>query len=279
MTKKLQSNRLGRWLCLIGGLELVTLAVNFFYGPIAIAVGGTTGLSILVQAVWGWQRPLVVLGINLIMLVVSAFCLGKAATRNIAVGSFLLPVLMELTPSFKVTNNNLVAVIYGGALVGLGMALLYRVNASSGGTTVLPMIFEKYFYLSTTVGLLVVDLVIIFLNLFVDGWEAFLLAVLSQIITAVTMRFAEVGLDRKYQLRIMSNAHLAEIQQVLEQEYQGLTIFNVIGGYSKTPKQQLLIVVDPKEYGQLLAKVRQIDRQAFVTVETVTKVHGGRWSL
>ncbi|MCI1290460.1 MAG: YitT family protein [Lactobacillus sp.] len=279
MTNKLQSNVLVRWLCLVGGLELVTLAVNFFYGPISIAVGGTTGLSILVKAFWGWPRPLVVLAINLVMLVVSALCLGKEATRNIAVGSFLLPILLEITPSFKVTNNDFVAVIYGGALVGLGMALLYRVNASSGGTTVLPMILEKYFYLSTTIGLLLVDLVIIFLNLFVDGWEAFLLAVLSQIVTALTMRFAEVGLDRKYQLRIMSNEHLAEIQRLLEQDYQGLTIFNVIGGYSKDPKQQLLIVVDSKEYGQLLAKINQIDRQAFITTETVAKVHGGRWGL
>ncbi|MCH3904573.1 MAG: YitT family protein [Lactobacillus sp.] len=279
MTKKLQSSAIARWLCLVAGLELVALAVNFFYGPISIAVGGTTGLSILVQAVWGWPRPLVVLAINVIMLIVAAIFLGKQATRNIAVGSFLLPILMEITPSFKVTNNDFVAVIYGGALVGLGMALLYRVNASSGGTTVLPMILEKYFYLSTTIGLLLVDLVIIGLNLFVDGWEAFLLAVLSQIITALTMRFAEVGFDRKYQLRIMSNEHLPAIQQVLEQDYQGLTIFNVIGGYSKDQKQQLLIVVDPQEYGALLAKIHEIDPQAFITTETVAKVHGGRWGM
>ncbi|MCT3538772.1 YitT family protein, partial [Lactobacillus crispatus] len=114
--------------------------------------------------------------VNGLMLILAAIFLGKKTTQNIALGSLLLPVLMEVTPSFKAVNNDLLAVIYGGALMGLGVSLLYRVNASSGGTTIPPMILKKYFYLNPATTLLCIDMVIIFLNIFVDGWNAFFLA-------------------------------------------------------------------------------------------------------
>ena len=153
------------------------------------------------------------------MLILAAIFLGKKTTQNIALGSLLLPVLMEVTPSFKAVNNDLLAVIYGGALMGLGVSLLYRVNASSGGTTIPPMILKKYFYLNPATTLLCIDMVIIFLNIFVDGWNAFFLAAFSQVVTAITMRYAETGFDKKYQVRIMSNSDLDRIQDMLKEDY------------------------------------------------------------
>src|SRR5699024_1173744 len=128
---------------------------------------------ILVDAVWGINRSITVLVVNILMLVLAAIFLGKKTTKNVALGSLLLPILMEITPSFKITNNQLLAVIYGGVLMGLGVSLLYRVNASSGGTTIPPMILKKYFYINPAGGLLGIDMIIIFLNIFVDGWNAF----------------------------------------------------------------------------------------------------------
>jgi uncharacterized membrane-anchored protein YitT (DUF2179 family) len=186
---------------------------------------------------------------------------------------------MEITPSFKAVNNDLLAVIYGGALMGLGVSLLYRVNASSGGTTIPPMILKKYFYLNSATTLLCIDMVIIFLNIFVDGWNAFFLAAFSQVVTAITMRHAETGFDKKYQVRIMSNSALGQIQEMLKEDYQGLTIYDVIGGYSDESKRQLLIVVDPREYGPLISKIHEIDQDAFIITENVAKVHGGQWGM
>ena len=200
-----------RWLVFLAGLEIIAISINLFYGPINIAAGGSTGISILVDAVWGINRSITVFVVNGLMLILAAIFLGKKTTQNIALGSLLLPVLMEVTPSFKAVNNDLLAVIYGGALMGLGVSLLYRVNASSGGTTIPPMILKKYFYLNPATTLLCIDMVIIFLNIFVDGWNAFFLAAFSQVVTAITMRYAETGFDKKYQVRIMSNSDLDRI--------------------------------------------------------------------
>ena len=98
------------------------------------------------------------------------------------------------------------------------------------------MILKKYFYINPAVGLLGIDMIIIFLNIFVDGWNAFLLAALSQVVTSMTMNYAEAGFDRKYQVRIMSNKHFNELKTMLLDNYNGLTIYDVVGGYSDDDK-------------------------------------------
>lgn len=267
------------WLFFLAGLEIITVAINFFYAPINVAAGGSTGISILVDAVWGINRSLTVFIVNSLMLILAVVFLGKATFKKVALGSLLLPVLMAITPSFKLTSNNMLAVIYGGVLMGIGVSMLYRINASSGGTTIPPLIIKKYFFVDPAMSLMAIDMVIIVLNIFVDGTEAFLLAAFSQIITTITMRYAETGFDKKFQVRIMSNEKLDKIKMMLQEDYDGLTVYNVVGGYSDENKQQLVIIVDTNEYGQLVSKAREIDSEAFIVTENVAKVHGGKWQI
>ncbi|MBD5428952.1 YitT family protein [Lactobacillus sp.] len=279
MSQKHKKRSWMKWIIFLLGLEIIAISINFFYGPINIAAGGSTGISILVDAVWGINRSLTVLIVNILMLILAWIFLGKKTTKNIALGSFLLPLLMEITPTAQLTDNRLLAVIFGGALMGLGVSLLYRINASSGGTTVVPMILKKYFYLDSSIGLLGIDMIIIFLNIFVDGWEAFLLAALSQVVTSITMNYAEAGFDRKYQIRVMSNNHFEELKKILMEDTQGLTLYNVEGGYSQDEKQLILVVVDRRDYGPLINKIHEIDPEAFIITDTVVRVHGGQWSI
>ena len=113
MTKNIKKKSWMRWVVFLAGLEIIAISINFFYGPINIAAGGSTGISILVDAVWEINRSITVLVVNILMLVLAAIFLGKKTTKNVALGSLLLPILMEITPSFKITNNQLLAVIYG----------------------------------------------------------------------------------------------------------------------------------------------------------------------
>lgn len=279
INNKIQRNPWFRWVVLVLALEIITLSINFFYAPINIAAGGATGIAILVDAVWGINRSLTVLIFNILMIILAMIFLDKKTVKNITIGSFLLPLLMEITPSFQVTNNELLAVIYGGGLMGFGVALLYRINASSGGTTVPPMILKKYFYINSAISLLAIDMIVICMNVFVDGLNAFFLAAFSQLVTAMVMRYTESGLDHKYQVEIMSNEYTNEIKKMLMENYNGLTVYNVVGGYSEDQKQQLLLVVDTQDYGPLIRQIHEIDPDAFIVTSNVMNVHGGRWGL
>ena len=279
MTRNIRRYRWGRWLVFLVALEIITLSINFFYAPIDIAAGGTTGIAILVEAVWHVERPLPVLICNLAMIGLAWIFLERKVVKNITLGSLLLPVFMQLTPSFQVTDNELLAVIIGGGLMGFGVSLLYRINASSGGTTVPPMILKKYFYLDSALTLMFIDLLVIFMNIFVAGPNAFFLAAFSQVITALVMRYSEAGFDLKYQVQILSNDLLDEIKETLLKDNSSLTLYDVVGGYSQTQKQQILLIVDRQDYGHLIAKIHEIDPEAFIVTSNVTKVHGGKWGL
>ena len=139
----------------------------------------------------------------------------KKTVKNIVYGSFLLPLLMYITPSQKIIEDDLLAVIVGGAVFAIGVAALYRINASSGGTTVPPLIFKKYFHIDPAFSLLALDMLVTFFNIFVSGLNAFFMASFSLVITSIVMRYTEAGLDHKYQIQVMSQTKLPEIKKCL----------------------------------------------------------------
>ena len=160
-----------------------------------------------------------------------------------------------------------------------GIAILYRLEASSGGTTVPPMILKKYFKINSALSLLAIDMVVTLFNLLVSGTNAFFLAAFSLVITSIVMRYIETGLDLKHQVTIMSNERLADIQAMLLQEDQSLTVFDVRGGYTDNNKEMLMVMVDNANYGRMLRRVHDIDQNAFIVTTNVHEVHGGTFGI
>lgn len=279
MQRRLSQQGWFRVVMLVIALEIIALSINFFYAPINVAAGGATGVAILLDAAFGINRALTVLIINIAMIILAAIFLDKSTVRNIAFGSFLLPVLMYITPSHRLVEDAVLAVIIGGAVFASGIAILYRLEASSGGTTVPPMILKKYFKINSALSLLAIDMVVTLFNLLVSGTNAFFLAAFSLVITSIVMRYIETGLDLKHQVTIMSNERLADIQTMLLQEDQSLTVFDVRGGYTDNNKEMLMVMVDNANYGRMLRRVHDIDQNAFIVTTNVHEVHGGTFGI
>ena len=279
MPRRLSQQGWFRVVMLVIALEIIALSINFFYAPINVAAGGATGVAILLDAAFGINRALTVLIINIAMIILAAIFLDKSTVRNIAFGSFLLPVLMYITPSHRLVEDAVLAVIIGGAVFASGIAILYRLEASSGGTTVPPMILKKYFKINSALSLLAIDMVVTLFNLLVSGTNAFFLAAFSLVITSIVMRYIETGLDLKHQVTIMSNERLADIQTMLLQEDQSLTVFDVRGGYTGNNKEMLMVMVDNANYGRMLRRVHDIDQNAFIVTTNVHEVHGGTFGI
>ena len=279
MPRRLSQQGWFRVVMLVIALEIIALSINFFYAPINVAAGGATGVAILLDAAFGINRALTVLIINIAMIILAAIFLDKSTVRNIAFGSFLLPVLMYITPSHRLVEDAVLAVIIGGAVFASGIAILYRLEASSGGTTVPPMILKKYFKINSALSLLDIDMVVTLFNLLVSGTNAFFLAAFSLVITSIVMRYIETGLDLKNQVTIISNERLADIQTMLLQEDQSLTVFDVRGGYTDNNKEMLMVMVDNANYGRMLRRVHDIDQNAFIVTTNVHEVHGGTFGI
>lgn len=264
-------------LLLIIGIEILAVSINMFYAPHEIAAGGATGIAILLEATLGLNISMVVMLINIVMLVLSYIFLGKGTTVRIALGSVLLPICLAITPQIKLIEDPLLTVIVGGAIFAVGISILYQLDASSGGTTVPPLIIKKYFGIKTSTTLLMIDGMICLLNLFVAGIETMFLAILSQILTTIVMNFIETGLDRKKVIYVMSEHDLEELKQQLAYLGKALTIFNVTGGYTGNEREMLMIVVENPDYHHMLKTIRNIDAEAFILVANAAEAHGGVW--
>ena len=256
-------------------LALSGISINMFLAPHHIAAGGVSGIGVLVEQAFGINRASTVLVLNLLMLILTFFFLGRPVFIKTVIGSMLLPISLAVVPEIKVVEDPFLAVIFGSAIFAVGVAILYKIGASSGGTTIPPLIFQKYFGISTSLGLLLTDAVIVIFNIFVFGTEAFFFAILSLVLTSIVMNYIETGMKRRRAVMIMSENHIDAIKvALLENLNRGITIFSVSGGYTGNEKNMLMIILTNQEYQSILKVIDEIDKTSFIIAYNVSEVHG-----
>lgn len=119
-------------LIMVLALELIAFSLNMFFEPNKVAAGGATGIAILLYEGWSVPTSLSVFIINIIMLIFSYFHLDKITTLKLTFGSFLLPVLLFITPVYNlVPGNKILAIVIGSITFGIGLAVLYTLDMSS----------------------------------------------------------------------------------------------------------------------------------------------------
>lgn len=254
---------------------ILAVSINMFLGPHHIAAGGASGIGILAEAAFGINRSVIVLSLNVVVLILAALFLGKKVFLNTLIGSLLFPLALRIVPATMLTGDRLLSVIFGSIIFAIGVAILYNIQASSGGTTIPPLIFEKYWGVNTSLGLLLTDTVIVFMSLYVFGFEEFLFAILSLGITSIVMSYIETGLKRRKVVMVISQQYSTEIRNKLTQEvYRGTTMFDVRGGKENANREMIMVVITGQEYPKLKKVIDDIDPQSFMITYNVAEVHG-----
>ena len=275
LMQKTMRHPIFKWFWIVAALELIAISINMFYAPHAVAAGVATGIAILDQEVAGIQVGITTMGVNLLMLLLAWFFLDRSTLKRILFGSFMLPLLLWLTPEINLVTDRLLAIIVGSVVFAFGVGFLYQMDASSGGTTVPPLIFKKHFGLKPSVMLLATDVIVSLFNIPVSGVEAFILAVFALAITGLVMNYVETGFDRKKAVYIMSPQLATIKQQVRDETPHGLTVQRVVGGFSDESKEMLMVVVEQANFRHLIDLVHAIDPNAFILTMAATEVHGG----
>jgi len=266
---------IGSYLKILFALIILGISINMFLGPHHIAAGGVSGLGILLEAAIGFDRALVIFVLNMVMLVLALIFLGKKMFFKVLFGSLTFPIIIAIVPEIMLTHDRLLSVIFGSAIFAFGVAILYRNNSSSGGTTIPPLIFKKYFNLSTSIGLLFTDAFVVLLNLFVFGFEELLYAILSIVITSMVMTYIETGTDRKKAISIISESKIQQLRQrFMEEIEREVTLLDANNGLEQKVKQVLLMVVTDQEFVQVKTILEEVDPKALVIVNNVAEVLG-----
>jgi len=259
---------------IIFSVAIMSVSINIFLGPHNIAAGGLTGLSIILESAFGFNRSVVVLIFNMLILVCAFIFLGKRIFFNTVIGAAMLPIFMELVPKYTLVGDVMLSMIVGSVLFGISVAILYANHASTGGTSIPPLILKKYFNINPSIGLFITDSIVVILTLFVFSIDSFFYAVFSIFITSVTMNYIETGLNRKKTVFIISNEKEAILHELLHTLDMGVTVIPVSGGYTEENMEMLMVTLESRDYQQVIELVDKYDKKAFMITSTISDVHG-----
>lgn len=142
---------------IIGAL-IIAIGFNVFLLPNQVASGGVSGISTILHGLFGWNPGIVQYAFNIPLFVAGIILLGKKFGIKSFIGTITLPSVVLLTNSWEPwTNNPLLGALFGGIVVGLGIGLVFKGNASTGGTDLLAQIITKFTGLSLGTSVLFID--------------------------------------------------------------------------------------------------------------------------
>jgi len=264
---------------IVFAITLIATAVNMFLAPHDIAAGGLTGLAVIIEEFMGWDRAIVVWVGQGIVVVLALIFLGKEVFFNTVIGAGLLPIFIAIIPRYELVGDTMLSMIIGSAMFGVAACTLYANKASSGGTAVPPLIFQKYFKLRPSIGLLIIDCIVVTLCLLVFSIEAFFFAILSNVITSIVMGQIENGINKKKCVYVISEKHEEITNELLGTLMRGVTIVPTVGAYSKAQTPMLMITVRKQHYRQVIDVVNKYDEKCFMVTNTVADVHGNGFTF
>ncbi|WP_219839081.1 YitT family protein [Paenibacillus sp. R14(2021)] len=265
---------------LIAGSFLIAFSFNVFLAPLGIASGGVSGISILVQHETGIPPAYTQWALNVPLFLVGLWLLGKKFALKTALGSFLLPLLVLFTSHWKpLTDNAMLASIYGGIGVGAGLGLVFRGRASTGGLDLAAQLLHRYTGIRLGLAVAAFDGLVIASAGILIAPENALYALVGLFVTSKTIDFVQTGLATSKVAFIISDRPEAIMQSVLHDLDRGLTKLDGHGGFTGAERPVLMIVVGQGEVSKLKSLVRAADPGAFVIISDTAEVLGEGFKL
>ena len=270
---------LKRYASFLLGVLIVALAFNIFILPNDI-VYGVSGLAVICKKVWGIDPSLVILIGSVFLLLLSYVLMGKEKTANSVVGSLIYPVFVKLTEwviplvDLGSTEPFLIA-IFGSAISGFGLGLIFKSGFTTGGTDILNQIVAKYFKMSMGNAMFFTDGLIIVVSLFIFGWQKFMYSIVSIVVISIMTDKVILGISQSKAFYIITDHETAVKKYILEYLSHGVTVLETRGGYTGNFQKMIMCIIPTKEYFKVKEGIHSIDPNAFFLVTDAYEVSGG----
>lgn len=260
---------------MVGGL-IFSIGINYFTIPNLLSEGGIIGLTLIAHYLFHWSPGVINFILNMILVLVGYKFFEKRTIMytliSIASSSFLLYITEDM--GRKLTNDTLLAAIFAGLLVGVGLGIIFRVGGTSGGTTILARVANQLWGLSIGKGMLIIDIIVVTGSIFIIGLEKAMYTFLAVYIGAKAIDLIVEGLDERVAVLIISNSPELVLHDITNNLSRGVTILEGRGGYTRTNKELLYIVINKQEIVKLKQIINHIDENAYVTVHAVHEMIG-----
>ncbi len=260
------------------GSAIIGLSYAFFLIPHHIVPGGVGGLSIVINYFTKFPVGILIAVLNIPLFIIGIKVIGKSfgikSLIGVFISSFFIDWFTYLLPS-NITKNPLLASIYGGLLLGIGLGLIFRGNASTGGSDIIGQVIKKYTNLSVGVGIMLVDFVIISLaGLSFHSFEAPLIGYVSLYVSSKVIDIILEGWGYAKMAFIITDKPDEIADTILENLNRGCTMLKSFSPFTKKDRKAIFTVVNKKEIPKLKRYIKRIDPQAFVVISDVYEVLG-----
>ncbi len=267
---------------LVFSFFLLALVYNVLLLPNTLVIGGLSGISIIVNKVYGINPALLIFIVNIFLVILSFIFLGRKKTFNTIFGAAFYPLMITLTLPIAnfllpyLTFNDFWIIVYLASILhGISYGLIFKSGFSTGGTDILIQIISKYIKISEGKANLSLNTIIISLAAGTFGITKAFYAIVILIITSFV--FDKVLFDQSdSKIFYIYTKKLDEVKKLMREEFNtGFTSLPTVGGYSHESGEMLMCVLPNRDYYAFKTRVLEIDEKAFFVITDSYESQGG----
>ena len=281
--KKLSENKVLRgiydYAIMTVAIVLLAFALHCFNFPNNFALGGVSGLSILLSQLLPLSPADFVSIANLVLLVIGFIFIGRGFGIKTVYCTVLLSFVLELLERFlpitaSLTENPLLDLFFAVFLAAIGQAVVFNLGGSTGGTDIIGMIIKKYFKIDIGKAILAADILVVAATFFIFDVKTGLYSLLGTLLAMLIIDTSIEGLNlSKYFIIVTEKPE--EIEKFITEKLErGATRWEASGSFTKDKKTMILVVMNRREARRLRDMIKKIDPDSFILVSDTSDIIG-----
>ena len=265
------------------GNAILAFTVAAFIVPHGVIMGGATGIGLTIAHYVPVDLSIIIFIVNSILFVLGAAVLGKKFAVATIASTFIYPTFLSIVQKIPgidgLTDNLMLATLYAGALLGVGIGLIVRVGSSTGGTDIVALVLNKWFHIPVAGLLYVIDFLVLGGQVFFSDTEQIMYGVLMLVLeTAIFNKVMLLG-QSQIQLFIISEEYEHIREKMLKELDAGVTMVHVETGYGQENQKGVLCIIPNRKLYSVKELVQSIDPKAFITITQINEVRGRGFSM
>ncbi len=259
------------------GTAIIAAAVYFFMLPSHVTVGSASALAMVIGNFLPLPVSAITLVLNVFLLLIGFLLIGREFGAKTVYASILMPAIMRVFeiafPDFSsITNEPILDVLCYILVVGSGLALLFSVNASSGGLDIVAKLMNKYLHMELGRAMSLSGMLVALSSALCFDKATVVLSVIGTFFGGMIVDHFIFGLNLKRRVCIVSDKHEEIISYILHEIHSGATLYEGIGAYTMEKRMEIIAILDKQEYRMLMEFMHKTDPKAFMTVYSVNDI-------
>ncbi|MFA4136249.1 MULTISPECIES: YitT family protein [unclassified Brevibacillus] len=260
------------------GASLFSVALEIFLVPNNIIDGGIVGISIITSHLSGIPLGVFLFVLNLPFLIIGYKQIGKTFALSTLFGVTIMSVGTTFLHEVKgLTDDPLLAAVFGGILLGIGVGLVLRYGGSLDGTEIVAVLLNKKSPFSVGEIVMFMNLFILSSAGFVFGWDRAMYSLIAYYIAFKMIDLTIEGFQESKAVWIISDNHKDLGDAIVARLGRGVTYLNGEGGYTGDDKKVIFCIITRLEEAKLKLIVEEVDPSAFLAVGNIHDVRGGQF--